>query len=130
MTVFFARGEFGCVFAVGGLVAGGSAAYFMAAGCNAAIMVYRLKSSTFEGEDGIQSVDEHGSDVPPMATIPINDNNSGTQSIDVADSGCKRGYVQNWNASLGRQIARGLVLDVRYVGNKGTKLTRAPMSTK
>jgi len=62
--------------------------------------------------------------IPPMATIPINDNNSSTQSIDVADSGWKRGYVQNWNASLGRQIARGLVLDVRYVGSKGTKLTQ------
>jgi hypothetical protein len=62
--------------------------------------------------------------IPPMATIPINDNNSTTQSIDVADTGWKRGYVQNWNASLGRQITRGIVLDVRYVGSKGTKLTQ------
>ncbi|HTX39911.1 MAG TPA: carboxypeptidase-like regulatory domain-containing protein [Bryobacteraceae bacterium] len=61
---------------------------------------------------------------PPMATIPINDNNSSTQSIDVADSGWKRGYVQNWNASLGRQIGKGVVLDVRYVASKGTKLTQ------
>ena len=44
----------------------------------------------------------------PMATIPINDNNSSTQSIDVADSGWKRGYIQNWNASLGRQIGKGV----------------------
>ncbi len=61
---------------------------------------------------------------PPMATIPINDTNSSTQSIDVADSGWKRGYVQNWNASLGRQIGKGVVLDVRYVASKGTKLTQ------
>jgi hypothetical protein len=51
--------------------------------------------------------------VPPLATIPINDNNSSTQSIDVADNGWKRGYIQNWNASLARQIAKGLVLEVR-----------------
>ncbi len=61
---------------------------------------------------------------PPMATIPINDNNSSTQSIDVADSGWKRGYVQNWNASLGFQAGKGVVVDVRYVGSKGTKLTQ------
>ena len=42
----------------------------------------------------------------------------------MADSGWKRGYIQNWNASLGRQLARGLVLDVRYVGSKGSKLTQ------
>jgi hypothetical protein len=61
---------------------------------------------------------------PPLATIPINDNNSTTQSIDVADSGWKRGYIQNWNASLGRQLGKGVVLDVRYVASKGTKLTQ------
>ena len=62
--------------------------------------------------------------IAPMATIPINDNNSSTQAMDVADSGWKRGYVQNWNASLGRQLTRGIVLDVRYVGSKGSKLTQ------
>ncbi len=62
--------------------------------------------------------------IAPMATIPINDNNSSAQAIDVADSGWKRGYVQNWNASLGRQIGKGVVLDVRYVGSKGSKLTQ------
>jgi hypothetical protein len=61
---------------------------------------------------------------PPLATIPINDNNSSTQSIDIADSGWKRGYIQNWNASLGRQLGKGVVLDVRYVASKGTKLTQ------
>jgi hypothetical protein len=61
---------------------------------------------------------------PPLATIPINDNNSTTQSIDIADSGWKRGYIQNWNASLGRQLGKGVVLDVRYVASKGTKLTQ------
>jgi hypothetical protein len=61
---------------------------------------------------------------PPLATIPINDNNSSTQSITVADSGWKRGYVQNWNASIGRQLGKNIVLDIRYVGSKGSRLTQ------
>jgi hypothetical protein len=31
----------------------------------------------------------------------------------------------NWNASLGREIAKGLVADFRYVGSKGTKLIQS-----
>jgi len=60
--------------------------------------------------------------IAPLATIPINDTNSSTQSVDVPDGGLKQPYIQNWNASLGREIAKGLVLDVRYVGSKGTRL--------
>ena len=33
----------------------------------------------------------------------------------VADSGLKQPYIQNWNVSVGREIRRGLVVDVRYV---------------
>jgi len=62
--------------------------------------------------------------LPPLATVPINDNNSTGQTILAADSGLKQPYVQNWNASLGREIVRGLLLDVRFVGSKGTKLLR------
>ena len=62
--------------------------------------------------------------LPPLATVPINDANSATQTILGADSGLKQPYVQNWNASLGREIRPGLVLDVRYVGSKGTRLLR------
>jgi hypothetical protein len=62
--------------------------------------------------------------IAPLATVPINDNNSTTQSILVADSGLKQPYVQNWNVSLGREVRRGLVVDVRYVASKGTKLLR------
>lgn len=60
--------------------------------------------------------------IAPLATIPINDNNSSAQSVDVPDHNLKQPYIQNWNASLGREIVKGLVLDVRYVGSKGTKL--------
>jgi hypothetical protein len=79
--------------------------------------------STYQGLGNI-SLPLPTPSTPPLATIPINDNNSSAQSIDVADSGWKRGYVQNWNASLGRQIGKGIVLDVRYVASKGTKLTQ------
>ena len=60
----------------------------------------------------------------PLATVPINDSNSSTQTILVADSGLKQPYIQNWNASLGREIRKGLLLDVRYVGSKGTRMLR------
>jgi hypothetical protein len=62
--------------------------------------------------------------LPPLTTVPINDANSTAQTILGADSGLKQPYVQNWNASIGREIRPGLVLDVRYVGSKGTKLLR------
>ncbi len=60
----------------------------------------------------------------PLSTVPINDNNSSAQTILVADSGLRQPYIQNWNASLGREIRKGLLLDVRYVGSKGTKMLR------
>ena len=59
--------------------------------------------------------------IAPLATIPINDGIA-AQAVNVVDSGLKNPYIQNWNASLGRQIAKGVVLDVRYVGSKGSKL--------
>ncbi len=60
----------------------------------------------------------------PLATVPINDNNSSTQTILSIDSGIKQPYVQNWSVSLGRELSKGIVLDLRYVGSKGTKLLR------
>jgi hypothetical protein len=63
--------------------------------------------------------------IAPLATIPINDTNSSAQGVDVPDHGLKEPYIQNWNASLGREIAKGLVVDLRYVGSKGTKLIQS-----
>jgi len=60
----------------------------------------------------------------PLATVPINDNNSSAQTILVADNGIKQPYVQNWNVSLGREIRPGLLFDVRYVASKGSKMLR------
>ena len=39
-------------------------------------------------------------------------------------SGMRPPYSQNWNLSIERAIARDYLLDVRYVGNKGTYLPR------
>jgi hypothetical protein len=63
--------------------------------------------------------------IAPLATIPINDTNSSAQGVDIPDHGLKQPYIQNWNASLGREIAKGLVVDARYVGSKGTKLIQS-----
>jgi hypothetical protein len=60
----------------------------------------------------------------PFATVPINDTNASTQTLLAANSSLKTPYVQNWNTSIGRQLTKGLTLDVRYVGSKGTKLYR------
>lgn len=57
--------------------------------------------------------------------MPINDTNSSTQTLLTANSGLKTPYIQNWNTSLGRQISKGLTLDLRYVGSKGSRMYRA-----
>src|SRR5258708_15517436 len=40
------------------------------------------------------------------------------------DPNLKTGYVQSWNFGLQREITRDTVLEVRYVGNHGTRLRR------
>jgi hypothetical protein len=58
----------------------------------------------------------------PLATVPITDR---TQTLRAFDRNLRQPYVQNWNASLQRQLPGGLLLDLRYVGNKGTRGIRA-----
>ena len=53
----------------------------------------------------------------PLQVWPINDK---TQSIAVTDPNFKPTVVQNWNASLERQLTPSLTLAVRYVGNRTT----------
>ncbi|MBL8206620.1 MAG: carboxypeptidase regulatory-like domain-containing protein [Blastocatellia bacterium] len=57
----------------------------------------------------------------PLATVPLTDR---TQTVRVYDTNLRMPYVQNWNASLQREIFNGALLEVRYVGNKGTRLVR------
>jgi hypothetical protein len=40
-------------------------------------------------------------------------------------NGMRPPYAQNWNFSVQRSLARDYLLDVRYIGNKGTRLPRA-----
>jgi hypothetical protein len=53
----------------------------------------------------------------PLQVWPVNDK---TQSISVYDPNFKPTVVQNWNASLERQITPSLTLALRYVGNRTT----------
>lgn len=57
----------------------------------------------------------------PLSTIPVTDR---SQTIRTFDDRLRNPYIQSFNASLQREIARGTTLDVRYVGSKGTKLIR------
>lgn len=54
-----------------------------------------------------------------FATVPPF---SGFPSISGYDQNFKNGYVQEWNLSLQREVLPDTLLDVAYVGSKGTKL--------
>ena len=45
-------------------------------------------------------------------------------TVLTVQSGMRPPYSQNWNLSIERTIAKNYLLDVRYVGNKGTHLPR------
>lgn len=59
--------------------------------------------------------------IVPLTAPPINDTTS-AQTFYAANNGLKQPYIQNYNASLGRELGHGLTVDVRFVGSKGTKL--------
>jgi len=54
-----------------------------------------------------------------MATVPLTDR---TQTLRLFDTGLRNQYYQNWNITLQREITKTSVLNIRYVGTKGTKL--------
>jgi hypothetical protein len=55
----------------------------------------------------------------PLAPVPLTDR---TQSISAYNPDFIQPIVQNWNASLERQITPTSTLSIRYVGNKSTHL--------
>ena len=55
----------------------------------------------------------------PLATVPLTDR---LQTLRLYDTNLVTPYVQNWNLSVQREIAKDSVLTVRYVGTKGTKM--------
>ncbi|MBI4903814.1 MAG: carboxypeptidase regulatory-like domain-containing protein [Acidobacteria bacterium] len=58
---------------------------------------------------------------PPLSVVPVTDR---TQTARVFNDDLRTPYIQNWNASLQRELARNLVFEARYVGSKGTRLIR------
>src|SRR5262249_29314199 len=56
----------------------------------------------------------------PSFPIPVTANTS----INEFDQNLRPGYVQSWTFSFQRELGKNTVLDVRYVGNHGTKLWR------
>ncbi|MGH9938928.1 MAG: hypothetical protein ACREAM_22025 [Blastocatellia bacterium] len=57
----------------------------------------------------------------PLDTVLLNDR---LQTVRAFDTNLRTAYVQNWNLTIQRELFRNFTLDVRYVGNKGTKLVR------
>ena len=57
----------------------------------------------------------------PLDTVPLTDRN---QTIRAFDTNLRTAYVQNWNITIQRELFKDYTLEVRYVGNKGTKLVR------
>jgi len=55
----------------------------------------------------------------PLDIIPLTDR---AQTQRAYENGLVSAYIQNWNFSLQRELAQGFTFDIRYVGNKGTKL--------
>jgi len=57
-------------------------------------------------------------------TFQDNYNLSPTSNFGIPDPNLRAPYVQQWNIGIERDV-KGAILDVRYVGNHGTKLLRA-----
>ncbi|MBI3680931.1 MAG: carboxypeptidase regulatory-like domain-containing protein [Acidobacteria bacterium] len=57
----------------------------------------------------------------PLELAPLTDR---TQNVNTYDDHLRTPYIQNFNVSLERAIGKSYVLDVRYVGSKGTRLVR------
>jgi hypothetical protein len=60
-------------------------------------------------------------DTKPLAVVPLTDR---LQIVRVFDTRLRSPYVQNWNVSIQRAVRSNTWLEVRYVGNKGTRLIR------
>jgi hypothetical protein len=57
----------------------------------------------------------------PLATVPLTDR---TQTVRVYDTNLRNPYVQNWSVVVQRELFKDSIFEVRYVGNKGTRLVR------
>jgi hypothetical protein len=57
----------------------------------------------------------------PLETVPETDR---SQTIRAYDTNLATPYTQNWNLAIQRELPHGFTIDLRYIGNKGTKLVR------
>lgn len=57
----------------------------------------------------------------PLETVPNNDR---SQTVRAYDTNLRTPYTQSFNVAIQRELPSGFTLDLRYVGNKGTKLMR------
>src|SRR5580698_1180271 len=69
---------------------------------------------------GFNIANPYGAAGPPFGTNTF----VSPATVLTVQSGMVPPYSQNWNVSIERIIARDYLLDVRYVGNKGTHLPR------
>src|ERR1700733_8479350 len=69
---------------------------------------------------GFNLANPYGSQLPPFASQQFVQ----PATILTVQQGMLPPYSQNWNLSIQRVIAKDYLLDVRYVGNKGTHLPR------
>lgn len=56
-----------------------------------------------------------------FSVVPLTDR---TQTYRAYDTNLRTPYVQNWNVTISRSLTNDMVLEARYVGNKGTRLIR------
>jgi hypothetical protein len=69
---------------------------------------------------GFDFANPYGGTVPPFVTQTL----VRPATILTVQSGMKPPYAQNWSFSVQRLIGKDYLLDVRYIGNKGTHLPR------
>jgi hypothetical protein len=69
---------------------------------------------------GFNLANPYGSSAPPFSNL----NFVAPATVLTVQSGMLPPYSQNWNFSIERAIDKDYLLDIRYVGNKGTHLPR------
>lgn len=63
--------------------------------------------------------------IDPTTGLPIRGNIAETFEFRAVDRNLRTPYVQQWNIGTQYEISKNLLLEVRYVGTKGTKLLQA-----
>jgi hypothetical protein len=62
----------------------------------------------------------------PLQQVPLNSNPFASRQLTFStfDPSLRTPYIQNWNIAIQRRLPWNSMLEVRYVGTKGTKLIR------